>query len=224
MLVRDYMTRHPITIGPKEPLIEAQKIMAENKIKHLLVVDDGGKLLGILTPSRFSFTPDKLNSLDMWEITRYLNELDVSGLMIKASRTQTVDPDTTLEEAADLIVTKGVTGLPVVENGIVVGIITRGDLLFELRNLLGAKERGWRVTLLTPDRPGIFAKLIQAIHGQGWGIMAMGTVRAPRNPDHWELLVKVSRCEDKQALLDVIGGIEDHKILDIRATSLQPPT
>ena len=49
MLVRDCMTHHPIMVPPSMPLSEAQQLMADNKIRHLPVVEDGKRLVGLLT-------------------------------------------------------------------------------------------------------------------------------------------------------------------------------
>jgi acetoin utilization protein AcuB len=216
MLVKDYMARHPITIGPDTKLVEAQRIMASSGIKHLPVVDDDKRLVGILTPSRFAITPEKLASLNIWEISDYLTGLKASQLMVKGNALCTIDPEATLEEAAERMLARSITGLPVVEDGVVVGIITQVDLLFELRNLLGSKEKGWRVTVRVPDRKGEFGKLVETIYGNGWGLMAMGSVRSPRHPECWDVVVKISRCEDDHAIFDALGAIPGHKIVDVR--------
>lgn len=52
MLVKNCMTRHPIMIAPEKLASEAQKIMAENNVRHLPVVGDGKRLLGLITRER----------------------------------------------------------------------------------------------------------------------------------------------------------------------------
>lgn len=49
MQVRDVMTRHPIPIDPEAPLATAMAVMKKSGIRHLLVTDDHGRLVGILT-------------------------------------------------------------------------------------------------------------------------------------------------------------------------------
>ena len=46
MFVKDYMTRHPIMIGPKKKVLEAQELMSENGIRHLPVAGDGKRIEG----------------------------------------------------------------------------------------------------------------------------------------------------------------------------------
>ena len=79
------------------------------------------------------------------------------------------------------MISNKISGVPVVErDDIVVGIITETDLLIELRNLLGAIDPGWRIVMRVPDRDGEFRKLIRVISENGWGIMALGSVRTPK--------------------------------------------
>jgi acetoin utilization protein AcuB len=223
MLVKDYMTRHPITVQPDTTVMEAQRIMAENSIKHLPVLDDNGQLVGVLTPSRFSLTPEKFASLRDFEIIHYLTKSAVKDVMVKGSRLRTISPEATLEEASNMMIVERVTGLPVLDDDMLVGIITQGDLLRELRNLLGAGEDGWRVTIEVPNRKGEFEKIFRSLYNRGWGIMAMGSVRSPRHPDKWYVLVKVSRCEDKEELLEALRSIKDQDMLDIRQVELPIP-
>lgn len=221
MLVKNYMTRHPIMIEPAKKVVEAQQLMAENNIRHLPVVGDGKRLLGLVTRRCMQISPDELGSLEVWEITRYLSNLTVEKVMIKAGKGLiTIHQDATLEDAADLLIRHKIGGLPVVEDSdIVVGVITETDLLAELRELLGAHDPGWRVTVRVPDRRGEYSKLTRAISERGWGIMAMGSVRAPKDPDHWDLVLKIRNCT-REELEAVIQGIEGQQLIDIRETSV----
>jgi acetoin utilization protein AcuB len=219
MLVKDYMTRHPIMIEPNRRIVEAQRLMAENNIRHLPVVADGKRLLGLLTRQRLAIRPDQLASMDVWELTRFLQDLTVSKAMVAGADLHTIRPDATIEEAADLKIAHKISGVPVVEEGnVVVGIITETDLLIELRNLLGAIDPGWRVVMRVPDRDGEFRKLIRVISDHGWGIMALGSVRSPKRPDHWDLIVKVRHCT-REALVAALSKIADQELIDLRETS-----
>ncbi|NJK79994.1 MAG: CBS domain-containing protein [Chloroflexaceae bacterium] len=211
------MLQHPIMIEPHKRVTEAQRILVENGIYYLPVVGDGKRLLGMITPPRLSIAPERLASLDVWEITRYLNDLTVEKVMIKEPELQTINPDATLEDAAEKMIRTRVGGLVVTEQGIVRGLITDNDLLLELRKILGAAEPGWRVTVRVPSRKGEFVKLTKAIADRGWGIMAMGNVRAPRKENYWDVLFKIQGCT-REELLDLITSIEGHELRDIRET------
>ncbi|MFQ5419356.1 MAG: CBS domain-containing protein, partial [Anaerolineae bacterium] len=129
MLVKDCMTRHPIMIAPETLAAEAQKIMSENNVRHLPVVGDGKRLAGLITRERLSLKPDVLGSLNVWEITRFLSELTVEKVMLRAEHVHTIDPTRTVERAARMMTDYKVGCLPVTEDDVVVGIISEIDLL-----------------------------------------------------------------------------------------------
>lgn len=218
MFVKDYMTRHPIMIAPDRPASEAQNLMIENNVRHLPVVGDGKRLLGLVTRERLKVPPTDLGSLNVWEISRFLSNLKVSDVMIKLSDLFLIDPDTTLEDAARLMCQQKVGSLLVVEDEAVVGIITEVDMLAELSNLLGGNVKGVRVVVRVPDQVGEFAKVTSAITAQGWGIYASGGVPSPKRPGYWDLVVKV-REVPKDDLLAVLSKIEGQEVIDIRETS-----
>jgi acetoin utilization protein AcuB len=192
--------------------------MVENQIRHLPVVGDGKRLLGLVTRQRLAIPPETLGSLDVWEITRYLADLRVKKVMVSGADLKTIGPEATLEEAADLMIQHKVGGLPVVEGGIVAGIITETDLLVELQNLLGAKEPGWRVVMRVPNKRGEYLRLTRAISDQGWGIMALGSVRSPRQAEGYDIVLKVRHCS-RSELEAVLKGMEGQELLDLRETS-----
>jgi acetoin utilization protein AcuB len=217
MLVKDYMTRHPIMIPPSMAAAESQKIMSENKVRHLPVVGDGKRPLGLVTRQSLRIPPAELGSLNVWEITRFLSELKVKDIMVPAEELVTIGPDATLEEAAQIMADNRYGCLPVVEENVVVGIITETDLLVQLADLLGGYVPGVRVTVRLPGKIGGYAKIISAISAKGWGMYATGSVRAPKREGHWDIVLKV-RNVSKDELLGVLDQLEDCEIIDVRET------
>jgi acetoin utilization protein AcuB len=215
MLVKDYMTRHPIMIAPETPAAEAQNLMIENNVRHLPVVGDGKRLLGLITRERLKVPPTDLGSLNVWEISRFLSNLKVSDVMIKKNDLFTTTSDTTLEDAAQVMCQHRVGSLLVVEEEIVVGIITEVDMLAELSNLLGGNFPGVRVTIRTPDQVGEYAKITSAIADNGWGIYTSGGVPSPKKEGFWDVIVKV-RGAPKDKLVSVLEKIEGQEIIDVR--------
>ena len=215
MLVKNYMTRHPVMIAPTMSVVEAQGIMAETQARHLPVSKKGKRLVGLITRQRLRIAPAELGSLNVWEITRYLSNLTVKDVMVKGKDVITTQPDATLEEAAQLMVQNHIGCLPVLEEGIVEGIITETDMLVELAELLGGGAPGIRVTMRVPDTIGEFAKVTGAIASRGWGIYASGGVPAPKHPGYWLLVVKV-RDVPKDDLVATLSEIKGQQILDVR--------
>jgi len=218
MLVKDYMTRHPIMIAPDTPAAEAQNLMLENNVRHLPVVGDGKRLIGLITRERLRVPPTDLGSLNVWEISRFLSNLKASDVMIKLNDLYLIDPDTTLEDAAQIMCKNKIGSLLVVEDEVVVGIITEVDMLAELSNLLGGDIQGVRVVIRVPDQIGEYAKVMAAITEQGWCIYASGGVPSPKTPGSWDLVIKVPDVS-KDELVAVINKIEGQKVIDARETS-----
>jgi acetoin utilization protein AcuB len=218
MLVKDYMTRHPIMISPDTSAVEAQNLMIENNVRHLPVVGDGKRLVGLITRERLKVPPTDLGSLNVWEISRLLSNLKVSDVMIKRNDLFLTSPDTTLEDAARIMCEHRVGSLLVVEDDIVVGIITEVDMLAELSNLLGGNVSGVRVTIRVPDQVGEYAKVTSAIAENGWGIYASGGVPSPKRPGYWDMVIKV-RNAPKDKLVAVLKKIEGQEVMDARETS-----
>jgi len=225
MLVKNHMTPHPITVHPEVPISEAQQLMRENGIKHLPVVDRGKCLLGILTPSRFSIMAEKQTSLDLWEIANRLSKMIVGDVMVAGNDVFSTHPEATLEEATRTLIVNKITGLPVISDKIVVGIITQTDLLAQLYYLLGGDESGWRVVLRMPDRPGDhqLGKAYDVITEQGYNIRALGGTKSEDALGKWDAIVKIGQCDSKEDLLLALSTLKDQEILDIRPYGIKLP-
>jgi acetoin utilization protein AcuB len=213
------MTRHPVMVSPETLITEARRVFVENGIGHLPVVSDGKKLLGLITHTHFSMNMDTLDSLDFWEISRKMSDVKVKNVMIKAKKIITVDPNTTVEFAANLLSENNIGCLPVVdEENQVVGMITTIDLLRSYQEMLGLPTPGVRVTVRMPAKKhgySEFAKLISSIADQDWGVMGIGTFPTPNHPESYDAVVKIPGV-NIDAVRQVIEAIPEHHIVDIR--------
>jgi len=216
MFIKDYMTRHPVMIEAKASIVEAQGIMAETRVRHLPVVEAGKRLVGLITQETLRVPPTQLTSLNVWEITRFLSNLTVRDVMIKGKAVITVAPNATIEEGARIMVENKIGCLPVLEDGIVVGIITDVDIMAHLMEMMAAQTPGVRATVCMPiNRPGELAKLVAAVAAQGWGIEALGGAPSPRDPGLWDAVIKL-RGISKETVAAVLSRIPDQEIVDIR--------
>ena len=127
----------------------------------------------------------------------------------------TIGPDAPLEEAAEIMVRHRIGSLPVLEEGIITGMLTEVDMLAQLVKLLGGSVPGVRVTIRVPDQVGEFAKITRAIASKGWGIYTSGSVPTPKRPDYWDIVIKM-RDVPRDELADVLGQIEGQEVIDIR--------
>jgi len=160
MLVRDWMTKDPHTVPPSTPVMEAMQALREAGYRRLPVVKDG-KLLGIVTDRDLKeATPSKATSLSVYELNYLLSKLTLKDVM--RTPVITIGPDEAIEQAALTMEEHRVSGLPVVDRGAVVGILTITDLLRAFVDFLGLREGGRRVTVDMADAPGSLAKAAAA--------------------------------------------------------------
>ena len=128
MIVRELMTGAVITAPPWMPILEARNLMVKERIRHLPVRAPGGELLGMITDRDIRLNlPSQATSLSVWEINHLLAKLAVDEVMTQV--VITVGPDTPAREAARLMIERQIGALPVVDGGILIGIVTETDLL-----------------------------------------------------------------------------------------------
>ena len=118
MEVRDVMSERVVTIFPDETASTAARMMAENKISCMVVVDEG-TVSGILTEGNFLRREA--------EIKRDFDEITVAEVM--TCPVETVPPDYSILKASKMVAEKCIKRLPVIEDGRLIGIITQTDLI-----------------------------------------------------------------------------------------------
>ena len=216
MLVKERMSRHPITVRPDLSLHDALRLMHDEKVRRLPVVDREGKLVGIVLEKDLLYaSPSPATSLSVYELNYLVSRISVESLMTRD--VVTVDEECSLEEAARIMADNNIGGLPVMRDGTLVGMITESDLFKVFLELLGARDWGMRVTLKVADQRGMLARITEAIAASGADIVALGTFWGD-DPTNREIVIKmqgVSRAEI-EAIFDKL----DTEIVDIRESKL----
>jgi len=197
MLVKDRMTRHPITIRESTSLYDALKIMRDNKIRRLPVLDKDGKLVGIVSEKDLLYaSPSPATSLSVWEINYLVSKVTVDELMTR--EVITISEDCPIEEAARIMADRKISGLPVMRGDTLVGIITETDLFKIFLEMAGAREQGIRFTLLVPEKKGMLAAITQKVSELDGNIVTLGTFLG-EDPTNRLITMKV-RDVDKEEL------------------------
>jgi len=173
MNVGKRMTSTLVTVSPSLPIMDALAMMNREKIRHMPVVEKY-KLVGIVTKNDLlNASPSKATTLTMWEINSLLSKITIKDVM--SSPVITTLEDTPIEEAARIMVDNQISCLPVMRGNELVGIITETDLFKIFMELMGARNRGVRLTAEVKDTPGTLSRLSQAIYEAGGNIIALGT-------------------------------------------------
>ncbi len=123
MIVSRVMSKNPVTISPEDSLAEARHRMAKGLFRRLPVVERG-QLVGIVTDR------------DLRKHEGYLDRTRVNAAMTQAPIA--IAPSAPIERAAAIMIRRAIGGLPVTDNGRLVGMITRTDLVRAFIDLLGA--------------------------------------------------------------------------------------
>src|SRR5262245_5195256 len=127
MRVRDLMTARPITVSPDMPMLQARQRMVDERIRHLIVVEDD-RVVGIVTDRDIRLNlPSPATSLSVWEINFLLAKLTVGAVMTFA--VLMVESERPIAEAARIMIDHKIGALPVVDDGRLVGIVTESDFV-----------------------------------------------------------------------------------------------
>ena len=163
MLVRDRMTKTPVTIEPDDFLNVALQRMKTGGF-HRLPVIANGKLVGIVTER------------DLRAHRGYLEHTKVNGIMTE--NPLTIDGASTLEEAAQIMLQRQIGGLPVINDGKLLGIITATDVLRAFLEVMGASRGGsTRIDFVLEGEEHGLTEASRIVARDGGEILGVGTYR-----------------------------------------------
>ncbi len=169
MYVTNYMKRAPVTVRPETSIAEVKSILETKHFRHLPVVDDKGRLLGMVTdrdvrsayPS--SVVSDKQNKDEMLKVSQSpVCEIMTWDVVFLA-------PYATLDDALILLDRQKVGALPVVdEDRTVIGIFSISDLIQAYTKLFGLGERGSALVGVKADgKPRPLTRIVHVLEEHG---------------------------------------------------------
>jgi len=206
------MTRDPVTVTPETSFQEALKIIRERKIRRLPVLDERGHLVGIVAEKDLLYaSPSPVTSLSIYELHYLLSKLKVREVMTKEVITAT--EYTPLEEAARIMADNKIGALPVMRDDKLVGIITETDLFKIFLEMLGAREKGVRLSMLVPEQKGVLAQITGEIAQMGGNIISLGTFLG-EDPTNRLVTIKVADVpkEELTSAMKALGM----EVVDVR--------
>jgi acetoin utilization protein AcuB len=202
------MHTHLVTAAPDTSLRKAKEIIEEKKINHLLVVNNSGDLVGIVSDRdvRQSMA-SPATALSVHELNYLLTQLTVENIMVK--KIITISPGTTIERAAKIMQENRINALPVVESEKLVGIITSTDVMGVLLRAIGFGEKSARFTVLVQDRIGIVAEVSKILKEKNISIRSFVTWPEKEYPGVFQLVMRVG-LEDKDRAISALsdGGFK----------------
>jgi len=181
MFVSKSMATKVITVNPEETIFAAGEKMKDHQIRHLPVVDEQNRLVGIVTDRdiRSAMPSILLQDYDSREERNKLAQIKVKDVMTK--KVVTVRPSHTIEDVLLLVQFTRVGALPVVDDeGHVKGVIGVRDLIRTFINVLGIEEPGTLLCVLVEDKFGTMKRIVDAITEEG---ISFGSILVAR---YWE--------------------------------------
>lgn len=170
MFLKDWMSSPVTTVNGNEFIPKVIEIMKENDIRHVPVMD-GDKLVGIISDRDINdYLPSKSTTLDVFEIHYLIGKVKASKIMKK--NVITAAPYTPIENAAKLLYDNKISCLPIIDDGLLVGIVTDMDVYKALISITGveSKEAGFRIYCEIEDRPGTIREVADIVRSCGFGI------------------------------------------------------
>ncbi len=141
--VKDIMTKELITVSPETEIVHATKLLLKNRINGVPVTDETGKLVGVLcqsdliaqqkelpVPSFFTFLNGLITLTSMKQFEKQVQKIAATTVaQAMTPNPVVVRPDTDIEEVAALMVDNKFHTIPVVDEGELVGIVGKEDIL-----------------------------------------------------------------------------------------------
>jgi len=195
MRVKNRMTPNPIVANPKTNYNEALRLMKQNHIQHLPIVDKKGRPVGIVTQGdMLRAEPSPVTTLKVFEIASYLENVTMDSLM--TSPVLAVDESCSITNAANFMLINEIDSLLVMHEGTLVGIITIADIFKTFIEITGGGQSGTRIEAKMPIQKGHLAPFVQALTNAGSFIVSL----AISNDDEYGYLDVKERGGDEDAI------------------------
>lgn len=201
MLVKNWMSKNVFTITPEDSMQDAVYLMREHKVRMLPVVKNE-KVVGVVSETDIKrASASDATVLDVHEILYLISKIKIKDIMSKD--VITVNEDLTVEETAEILMKKKISGVPVLSNeGKILGIITRDDLFKVLTTLSGLGKKGIQLAFQVEDRPGSIKELTDVIR-EYEGRIASILSSAERAPEGYRI-VYIRMYEISREVLPVL--------------------
>lgn len=200
MYVRQFMSTPVISVSPNETIAETVSLMREKNVNRLPVVDNG-KVVGLVTDGDLrEISPSPATTLSIFELNYLVAKTSIREVAVK--QVITCSPDTKIEDAALLMRENKIGGLPVVENGLLVGIITETDIFDAFLDTLGFRSPGLRIVVEAKDEVGVISEMSAVIKDYNVNIASLAIFH--KSDASVQILTRLngSRAEEaKEALI-----------------------
>jgi len=217
MKAEDVMTREVISIDPDSTVLQAARLMLQHHISGLPVIDKSGTLVGVLSEGDFLRRRETKTEKRR---SRWLEFLMGPGRIaaeyshshghkvaeVMTKEVESVDVSTLLEDIVDVMERKRIKRVPVLCGGLVIGIITRSNLMHAMVSLARAAQPG------ATDDAGIREKLLAEIQKEQWAPAAsINVVVHDGVVELWGVIVDERQRQALKVAAENIAGVKEVK-------------
>lgn len=212
MRARDVMISPVITVGENETVQNVAKLLLANHISAVPVVDKGGALVGIVTEADLMRRTDtQTERPTSWWLYLISGDRTMAGEYTKSHSVRTKDvmtrdvktasPDTSLHEIVDLFEENNIKRVPIVNSGVLVGIVSRANILQAVASVRPKLE------ISLPDTM-IRERLLAELRSQSWAHIRNLNVTVTNGiVDLWGLVQSETERQAIKVAADGIPGV-----------------
>jgi acetoin utilization protein AcuB len=194
-----------ITVTPGTSLEDASILIKKKKIDHLPVVNESGRLVGILSDRDLKqYWASPATTLSTHELNYLLQQVIVEMIMVKT--VITISPNTTIERAALIMQENDINALPVMENDTLVGIITSTDVMGVLLSAIGISDDSVRIGVMVRDSIGALADVSDILRKEDVNIQSLFSWPESDYEGVFQLVMRIPKNDDQKA----INALMDH--------------
>ncbi len=199
MYVGRIMHTELITVSPTTSLEDASLLIKKKKIDHLPVINDSGKLVGILSDRDLKqYWASPATTLSNHELNYLLQQVIVEMIMI--TPVITITPNTTIERAALIMQENDINALPVMENDKLVGIITSTDVMGVLLSAIGISDDSIRLSVMVKNSIGTLAKLSKLLSKENVNIQSLFSWPEKDFYGVYQLVMRIPKSDGQKAI------------------------
>ncbi|NLV15656.1 MAG: CBS domain-containing protein [Syntrophomonadaceae bacterium] len=212
MKVRERMSRDLAVISPETLIVDAFQLMQDRNIRRLPVMSNH-KLVGIVTIKDLNrVTQSTATSLSIFEINYLVAKARIKDILPRGMQVATIDAGANIEKAAVLMREHEVGGIPVLENGELVGIITETDIFDAFIDILGVNRIGTRIDMEVDEKVGSVAAVTGIIAEHGISIENIVLVEK-EDTSTYDLILRIDTTQAD----DIVNSLKEKgfKIIEV---------
>jgi acetoin utilization protein AcuB len=195
MIVRNWMMRNPKTVTGDTLISKAKRILIEQNLRALPVVDDDGHLRGLLTRVACLRAAEFVTrTQDPHEFEYFANRLKVKDLMVR--NPQSVNADDTIEVCLRRGQDEKRAQFPVIEGGKVVGLVSANEIFYLAAQILGVWQHWSGVTVGPLEiKRGTLSKIAKAMEKSGAVLEGMFAISCSENDGRKRVIVRFTGAD-----------------------------